>query len=126
MADAVLQPTMEVVRKPPESVKEVPRLVRLDLTVTDSGSIIELLLHQEGPERDDYALGALRIGLLSLRHARGQIDADAVRREGDRLLSDLKQALEANRSLTNESLTTCLREYFDPASGKFQERVERL
>jgi hypothetical protein len=38
----------------------------------------------------------------------------------------LKQALEANRQLTNESLTNALREYFDPASGKFQERVERL
>jgi hypothetical protein len=110
---------------PSASIGEVPRLVHLDLVVTDSDSISELLLYGES-DREEYALCALRIGLLSLRHARGQIDADAVKREGDRLLSDLKQALEANRQITNESLTTALREYFDPASGKFQERVERI
>lgn len=125
MTSLAMHTFTEPPKMPPASVGEAPRLVRLELVVSDSDSIAELVLYQ-GAEREEYALCALRIGLLSLRHARGQIDADAVKREGDRLLSDLKQALEANRSLTNESLTTCLREYFDPASGKFQERVERL
>jgi hypothetical protein len=40
-----------------------------------------LVVFSEGRERDEYALAALRIGLLSLRHARGQIDAEAVKQE---------------------------------------------
>ena len=126
MAEALLEPIAEVTKKRPASVFETPRLIKLELSVKDHDSVAELLLHEEGADRDDYALVALRIGLLSLRHARGQIDADAVKREGDRLLSDLKQSLETYRSQLNENVTTCLREYFDPASGKFQERVERL
>ena len=125
MSTLTMQTIIDPPKMPPASVGEAPRLVHLELLVTDPDSIAELLLQGES-EREDYALCALRIGLLSLRHARGQIDADAVKREGDRLLSDLRQVLEANRQLTNESLTTALREYFDPASGKFQERVERL
>jgi hypothetical protein len=42
------------------------------------------------------------------------------------MLSDLRQILELNRTQMNESLASSLREYFDPASGKFQERVKRL
>jgi len=125
MSTLALQTVIALPKIPPASVGDAPRLVHLELVVTDSDSINELLLYGES-DREKYALCALRIGLLSLRHARGQIDADAVKREGDRLLSDLKQALEANRQLTNQSLTTALREYFDPASGKFQERIERL
>jgi hypothetical protein len=125
MTSLALQTLTEAPKMPPVSVGEAPRLVRIELVVSDSDSIAELVPYQ-GAEREEYALCALRIGLLSLRHARGQIDADVVKHEGDRLLSDLKQALEANRSLTTESLTSSLREYFDPASGKFQERVERL
>jgi hypothetical protein len=96
------------------------------LVVSDHDSVAELLQRAEGRERDEYALTALRIGLLALRHARGQIDADAVRHEGERLLSDLKNALEHSRSEIHTNLTTALREYFDPSNGRFQERVERL
>jgi hypothetical protein len=71
-------------------------------------------------------LAALRIGVLSLKHARGQIDADAVRREGNNHLADLKTALEMSRTEIHTNLTTALKEYFDPQGGRFQERVERL
>jgi hypothetical protein len=104
----------------------VPEAIRLELTVTDSDSIIELSVRREGMERDHYALGALRIGLLSLKHTQGQLDADAVRREGNRLLENLNHGLDSYRVQLNENLTERLREYFDPQSGKFQERIERL
>jgi hypothetical protein len=71
-----------------------PLSVLLELKVSDTDSVDELLLKPEGRERDEYALTALRIGVLSLKHARGQIDADAVRREGERLLLDLNHAFE--------------------------------
>lgn len=98
----------------------------LELLVSDFDSVTELLQKGEGRERNEYALAALRIGLLSLRHARGQIDAEAVKHEGERLLADLKHALEQSRSDIHGDLTSALKEYFDPGSGKFQERVDRL
>ena len=98
----------------------------LELLVSDPDSLRELLQKGEGRERNEYALAALRIGLLSLRHARGQIDAEAVKHEGERLLADLKHALEQSRSEIHGDLTSALKEYFDPASGRFQERVDRL
>ena len=98
----------------------------LELLVSDLDSLTELLQKGEGRERNEYALAALRIGLLSLRHARGQIDAEAVKHEGERLLADLKHALEQSRSEIHGDLTSALKEYFDPTSGKFQERVDRL
>src|SRR5690349_8213354 len=104
----------------------IPSSISLELTVTDSESVRELACRQQGPERDQYALGALRIGLLSLKYTQGQLDADAVRREGNRLLENLNSALSSYRAQLNEGLTGTLREYFDPQSGKFQERLERL
>lgn len=126
MSSQAVQTLLEPSKKQPTSIREIPRLVQLELSVTDSDSVTELVMHDEGPDRQQYALSALRIGLLSLRHARGQVDAEAVRQEGERLLSELRHALETSRVQINDGLTSCLREYFDPTSGKFQERVERL
>jgi len=103
-----------------------PQSVVLELRVTDRDSVLELLQKSEGRERDEYALIALRIGLLSLKHAGGQIDADMVRHEGEKLLLDLNHALEQSRGDIHTSLTSTLKEYFDPQSGRFQERVDRL
>ncbi len=105
---------------------DVPESIHIDLFVTDSDSVRELTIRQPGRDREEYSLSALRIGLLSLKHARGQIDADAVKREGDRLLHDLGQSFESYRSQLNENVTTVLKEYFDPNNGRFQERLERL
>jgi len=105
---------------------EIPNSIDLDLVVTDTDSVKELFLRREGRDRDEYALSALKIGVLSLRHATGQIDVDAVRREGDRLIGELGQALESSRTQLNGNLAAVLKEYFDPTSGRFQERLERL
>jgi hypothetical protein len=105
---------------------DVPDSVHIDLLVTDSDSVRELVIRQMGRDRDEYTLSALRIGILSLKHARGQIDADAVRREGDRLLEDLGNSFESYRAQLHENVTTVLKDYFDPNNGRFQERLERL
>ena len=63
------------------SMREAPASIYLELNVTDPDSVKEVAVRTAGRERDEYALGALRIGLLSLKHARGQVDADAVRVE---------------------------------------------
>ena len=104
----------------------VPPSIRLELVVKDPDSVREVASRKDGRDRDEYSLGALRIGLLSLKHARGQVDADAVKREGDRIIQDLGAALENYKVVLNDSVTGVLKEYFDPTSGRFQERVERL
>ena len=117
---------IQLPRKPVVSADDVAQSVPLTLVVTDHETVAELMQRDDGRERDEYALTALRLGVLSLKHARGQIDADAVRHEGEKLLSDLKTALNDSRNEIHFNLTSALKEYFDPSSGRFQERVERL
>src|SRR4029077_7731293 len=96
----------------PASTDASPQSVVLELRVSDHDSVLELLPKAEGRERNEYALIALRIGLLSLKHARGQIDADLVRHGGEMLLLDLKHALAQSRGEIHDSLTSTLKEYF--------------
>ncbi|HEY2234858.1 MAG TPA: hypothetical protein VGK01_15410 [Candidatus Angelobacter sp.] len=128
MADSAMQPTADITvgKKTPTPVTEPTRSLSLDLVMSDSDSIAELLIRPEGRQRNDYALAALRIGLLSLKHARGQVDADLVKHEGDKLLKELGGALESHRKQVNDSISATLKEYFDSKSQRFQERVDRL
>jgi hypothetical protein len=104
----------------------LPYSLPLELTVTDPEVIAELSAKQEGRERDKYALGALRLGVLALRQARGQIDANTLRHEGERLLGDVQVALSEHRTHLDRTLVGTLKDYFDPESGRFSERVQRL
>lgn len=108
------------------SPDDLPFALPLDLTVRDAGTIAELCAYPEGEQREQFALQALRIGVLALKQARGQIDADLVRRESERLLHSLESRLGEHASVIDERLKGMLTEYFDPQSGRFQERVERL
>jgi len=109
-----------------EESAELPRTLSLELVVRDPDVIAELAIHPAGEARDDFALKALRIGVLALRQARGQIDTEAIRREGDRLLMSLQNQLKAHAELVQDRTAATLRDYFDPQSGRFQERVNRL
>lgn len=126
MSDTALHTTSPFAQREKPTDGENLKPMILELLVSDADSLRGLLQKGEGRERDEYALAALRIGLLSLRHARGQIDAEVVKHEGECLLADLKHALEQSRSEIQGDLTSALKEYFDPASGRFQERVDRL
>lgn len=102
-----------------------PPLV-LTLTIDDADLRQELLQYEEGAERDAFAVSALKIGILALRSARGRIDAERVREEGDRLLAALAQALTQHQREISQQITANLKEYFDPQGGRFTERVDRL
>jgi hypothetical protein len=125
MADAFVADSL-IPRKPVVSEGDDAQSIPLTLVVSDRETVAELLQRSDGRERDEYALAALRIGVLSLKHARGQIDADAVRHEGEKLLKDMKSALEGSSNVIHTNLTKSLKEYFDPNDGRFQERIERL
>jgi len=105
---------------------DLPPSMLVELHVNDTATIAELCSHAEGDERDEFALSALRIGVLALKQARGQVDADAVRRESERLLEALDSRLNEHSTQVHERLTVSLKDYFDPKDGRFQERVERL
>ena len=96
------------------------------LRVRDPELVQELAAIADPREREAVALAALRIGWLSLRTARGQVDAQAVRGEVERMLAELRSGLDAHRSHLQEQLGRALREYFDPDGGRFEERVRRL
>ena len=98
----------------------------LELRVTDPDVMAELQKYAEGSVRDEFAQTALRIGVLALRQARGTLDAHVIEKECDRLLGTLQTRLDEHGRTLDQQLTTSLRDYFDPQTGRFQERVERL
>lgn len=105
---------------------DIPFSLVVELTVQDPDTVAALTAFPEGPERDEFALAALKIGVLALRQARGQVDARAIERECDRLLADLQRRLDDHGSAVNRRLTDELRSYFDPETGRFHERVHSL
>jgi len=98
----------------------------LQLTVVDRDTIDELQAYSSGDERELFALNALRIGVLALRQARGRVDADLIQRETQRMLSGLEHQLTAHAQQMQEKLSGSLKDYFDPQSGRFHERVQQL
>ena len=69
----------------------------LNLVVSDAETAEALLEHEEGRPRSQFALTALKVGVLALRAARGTVDAAAVRGESERLLALLGERLEKHR-----------------------------
>lgn len=121
---------MEAVAAVPRSAstraEELPYPLTLELTVTDAEVIGELCQRPEGRHREDYALSALRLGVLALKQARGQVDAQTLKVEGERLLGEVGKALTDHRTHLDRTLADTLRNYFDPTKGHFNERIERL
>ena len=93
--------------------------MNLSLVVTDQDTIAELS-KQKDPST--FALAALKIGVLSLRHAGAQLDADLIKLEGDRVLQNMKVVLNNWHA---EAKAT-IKEYFDPEAGRLQERLTNL
>ncbi|REJ70582.1 MAG: hypothetical protein DWQ31_00610 [Planctomycetota bacterium] len=109
-----------------ESTAPLPFGLPLELTVTDRDVVAALVAVSEGTAREEYALAALKIGILALRQAQGQLDADVIQRESERMLADLNERLAGHSRELREHLAGTLKHYFDPDSGHFQQRVQRL
>ncbi len=105
---------------------DLPFSIPLELTVNDRDTIRALVKYSEGSTRDDFALEALKIGVLALRHAAGTIDADLVQRQMNQMLETLNGQLTKHSELAHERLSGSLKEYFDPEDGRFSQRVKRL
>ena len=100
--------------------------LRLELLVSDPEVIAFLEGAPSGRHRGALALEALKIGVLAMRQAQGQVDAQRVRNEGERLIATLDGALGRYREGVAGDIDKALKDYFDPKDGRFSERVERL
>jgi hypothetical protein len=125
MSEALNAP-LELFPRVVETEGHLPYGLPLELRVEDADTVRELLAHREGEPRERFALNALRIGVLALRQARGQIDADLVRRESEHLLSELGDRLGSHAQTVHECVADSLKQYFDPKDGRLQERIDRL
>lgn len=105
---------------------EAPTAIRIDLEITEADLLEQLQQYPEGRIRQDFVRTCLRIGMLALKQAEGQVDAVHVRNEGERLLSSLENYLTNHRTHVTEQVEKTLKDYFDPNSGRFNERLEQL
>ena len=100
--------------------------MELKLRVTDAEILAELERRPQESERQLYALGALRVGVLALRQASGVIDVESVRAEGERLLAGLRAALSEQANGLTNGVSAVIAQYFDPRTGNLTQRLERL
>ena len=98
----------------------------LNLVIDDPEVITDLKKRDEGRPRNSFAGSALRIGVLALRQAQGSVDAEALKHEGQHLISSLSHELQLRVADIDRNIASVLKQYFDPKSGYFSERVERL
>jgi citrate lyase gamma subunit len=98
----------------------------LNLVIDDPDVITDLKKRDEGRLRNSFAISALRIGVLALRQAQGSVDAEALKHEGQHLISSLSYELQLRVADIDRNIALVLKQYFDPKSGYFSERVERL
>src|SRR5580693_435966 len=114
---------------PPEPVKKlrsVAQPVTLRLEVTDPEVLAELRHRGEGDEREQFALAALRIGVLALRSAAGQVDAATIREAGGVLVSEVRDLLSQRVTEMSERVGATLTQYLDPQSGALPQRLNAL
>jgi len=100
--------------------------LRLDIEINDPVVVAAIDSLPRGRERDQFVERALRIGVLAINQAAGQIDTHALRDEGSRLVSELTQLIDGYRVRTTDELESVLKNYFNPGDGRFTQNVERL
>lgn len=106
--------------------EEMPDLIELQLSVTDPEIVRALAKYSEGEDRHEFALEALKIGVLALRHASGAIDTEFIQRETTRLVDTLRSQLDGHAKHTLERMTGSLKDWLDPEGGRFSQRMKSL
>lgn len=109
-----------------DSTRGGARTLSVAFTIDDTDGADAIDEYPEGRARQDFLRSALKIGIAALKHARGQIDGETVRREGERLLALISARFDAHRQSSESSVSGALRQYFDPETGHFNNRVASL
>ncbi len=105
---------------------DLPYQIQLELVIDDRDIIQALHDYSEGDQRNQYAIEALKIGILALKHVGGQSTALAIQQESDRLVKNMRQTLDGHMQVMHARMGDALKVYFDPESGQFNDRVRRL
>jgi hypothetical protein len=98
----------------------------LSLAVTDPEVVAELRRLPVGIGRQQFALDALRIGVLSMRAASGELDVRAVRDAGQQIVLELRGVLAERGTALTATMADAFSRYFDPATGVVTQKLERL
>jgi hypothetical protein len=100
--------------------------VRLNLNVTDRDTVVELLKHNDESARDEYALSALKVGVLAIRQACGVVDAQSIQQECQKFIDVVGDTLNSHAETMSTQVGGLLIRYFDPSNGEFNQRLDRL
>ena len=98
----------------------------LELEVSDPEVVAELERHPDDEERRRYATAALRLGVLALKTAAGQLDAVAIRDAGRELVGEVRELLSTRATEMSERLAALLATYLDPTTGLLPQRLQSL
>lgn len=98
----------------------------ITFAVSDPEVLIAISEYPDGTARTNFIVTALKVGVLSLKAARGTLDSETLRREGNRVMEELGNRLNSWRGKFEERVSGSLAHYFDPQQGTFMERVHRL
>jgi hypothetical protein len=109
-----------------EPVEGLKATMLLSLEVADTEVAAELEKYSDGLERQGFALGALRVGVLAVRQARGELDASTLRQAGQEVLGGLESLFAKRGAEITAGIAGTLRQYFDPGTGALPQRIESL
>jgi hypothetical protein len=101
-------------------------VILLTLEISEPDVVFELQKHAPGQLREKYAQSAIRLGVLALKQAVGEIDATTVRDASKELLGGLEQMLGQRGAAITSDIAGELRQYFDPSTGALPQRIESL
>ena len=100
--------------------------IYVHLGLTDPEVLLALKDYPAGRAQHEFLELAIRIGVMSLKAARGVVDGEAIRESGEKLISQLTERMQGHRELIDRTLEGTLRMYFDPSNGHFAARVASL
>lgn len=98
----------------------------LTIAIDDPEVAAELDRFADPLEREAFAARALRIGVIALKQARGAIDHEALRAEGEHLVASIRDLLRERGEALQQGIQATLRTYFDPATGQLEQRLRQL
>jgi len=99
--------------------------MNLNLTIDDPQVLH--YLQQAGPDRvEERAYAALRCGVIALGSVRGQVDAEKIRNEGERIIEGTQALLQAHAAQVEQATSSELARYLDPKTGALEASIAKL
>lgn len=106
-----------------------PQTLKINFESTDQDVVHffhDIAKNGDKAQYDEAMNAALKIGVTALKNAQTKVDVQTIHNEIDRMVDIMGNQLNSHNQLINDSINNKLKEYFDPQSGRFEERVNRL